>query len=209
MSKCSLKSINWKHFFLRLVLYQSLVILGIYELDRGEYFISPFKDKMKSLSKSLGLPEKLYKQFGIGKTAEFYGFQVYIIVVSVFGSFGIRFFQVLTGLAEIFVAFLYHNPIVEIQNLISKKIPLNTNNFKYYLPSLSCLLYFTLGFLILSDAFRSEEKKEKTETEEIKNENRENISKENKKVKGESKENHSNESKDKGKKGNKGKKKKE
>ena len=188
------------NFIKRSFLYQILIIISSLKLKDAWRYNKAFVQRIVDLLESMNLPEKWADYLPKNKEYTHKGFLITLIVLASFSILNLSFFKVLSAIGCILLAFIYHNPIPNIKNLIAKKEPCTWTNFEQNLPEMEFIIYICLAFGMLANAFscstcsldKEKEKEEKKEEEKeiaiIKEENKEI----NKKEKKESNKNNSN-----------------
>ena len=180
MSSCS-----FCNFFKRSFLYQILIIISSLKLKDAWRYNKAFVQRIVDLLASANLPEKWANYLPKNKEYTHKGFLITLIVLASFSILNLSFFKVLSAIGCILLAFIYHNPIPNIKNLIAKKGPCTWTTFEQNLPEMEFIIYICLAFGMLANAFscstcsldKEKEKEEKKEEEKeiaiIKEENKE------------------------------------
>ena len=144
-----------------------------------------FVQRIFDLLASINLSEKWANYLPKNKEYTHKGFLITLIVLASFSILNLSFFKVLSAIGCILLAFIYHNPIPNIKNLIAKKEPCTWTTFEQNLPEMEFIIYICLAFGMLANAFscstcsldKEKEKEEKKEEEKeipiIKEENKE------------------------------------
>ena len=190
------------NFIKRSFLYQILIIIASLKLKDAWRYNKAFVRRIVDLLASANLPEKWANYLPKNKEYTHNGFLITLIVLASFSILNLSFFKVLSAIGCILLAFIYHNPIPNIKNLIAKKEPCTWTTFEQNLPEMEFIIYICLAFGMLANAFscstcsldKDKEKEEKKEKEKeipiIREENKE--MPKNKKEKKESNKNNSN-----------------
>ena len=190
------------NFIKRSFLYQILIIISSLKLKDAQRYNKAFVQRIVDLLASANLPEKWANYLPKNKEYTHKGFLITLIVLASFSILNLSFFKVLSAIGCILLAFIYHNPIPNIKNLIAKKEPCTWTTFEQNLPEMEFIIYICLAFGMLANAFscstcsldKEKEKEGKKEEEKeipiIKEENKE--MPKNKKEKKESNKNNSN-----------------
>ena len=168
MSSCSLCN-----FFKRSFLYQILIIIASLKLKNAWRYNKAFTQRIVDLLESMNLPEKWADYLPKNKEYTHKGFLITLIVLASFSILNLSFFKVLSAIGCILLAFIYHNPIPNIKNIIAKKEPCTWTTFEQNLPEMEFIIYICLAFGMLANAFscstcsldKDKEKEEKKEEE--------------------------------------------
>ena len=178
MSNC-----RFFNFIKRSFLYQILIIISSLKLKDAWRYNKAFVQRIVDLLASANLPEKWANYLPKNKEYTHKGFLITLIVLASFSILNLSFFKVLSAIGCILLAFIYHNPIPNIKNLIAKKEPCTWTSFEQNLPEMEFIIYICLAFGMLANAFscstcsldKEKEKEEKKEEEVtlIKEENKE------------------------------------
>ena len=180
MSNCCLCN-----FIKRSFLYQILIIISSLKLKDAWRYNKAFTQRIVDLLASMNLPEKWADYLPKNKEYTHKGFLITLIVLASFSILNLSFFKVLSAIGCILLAFIYHNPIPNIKNIIAKKEPCTWTTFEQNLPEMEFIIYICLAFGMLANAFacstcsldKEKEKEEKKEEEKeipiIKEENKE------------------------------------
>ena len=173
------------NFIKRLFLYQILIIIATLKLRNAFRYNKAFIQRIADFLKSVNLPEGWVNYLPKNKEYTHKGFLITLIVLASFSILNLGFFKLLSAIGCILLAFLYHNPIPNIKNLISQKVPCTWATFEQNLPEMEFIIYICLAFGMLANAFscstcsldkdKEKEKEEKKEEEVtlIKEENKE------------------------------------
>ena len=173
------------NFIKRSFLYQILIIISSLKLKDAWRYNKAFVQRIVDLLSSANLPEKWANYLPKNKEYTHKGFLITLIVLASFSILNLSFFKVLSAIGCILLAFIYHNPIPNIKNLIAKKEPCTWTTFEQNLPEMEFIIYICLAFGMLANAFscstcsldkdKEKEKEEKKEEEVtlIKEENKE------------------------------------
>ena len=173
------------NFIKRSFLYQILIIIASLKLKHAFRYNKAFVQRIVDLLESINLPEKWADYLPKNKEYTHKGFLITLIVLASFSILNLSFFKVLSAIGCILLAFLYHNPIPNIKNLIAKKEPCTWTSFEQNLPEMEFIIYICLAFGMLANAFscstcsldKEKDKEEKKEEEKeipiIKEENKE------------------------------------
>ena len=173
------------NFIKRSFLYQILIIISSLKLKDAWRYNKAFVQRIVDLLASINLSEKWANYLPKNKEYTHKGFLITLIVLASFSILNLSFFKVLSAIGCILLAFIYHNPIPNIKNLIAKKEPCTWTTFEQNLPEMEFIIYICLAFGMLSNAFscstcsldKEKEKEEKKEEEKeipiIKEENKE------------------------------------
>ena len=173
------------NFIKRSFLYQILIIIASLKLKDAFRYNKAFVQRIVDLLASINLPEKWADYLPKNKEYTHKGFLITLIVLASFSILNLSFFKVLSAIGCILLAFLYHNPIPNIKNLIAKKEPCTWTSFEQNLPEMEFIIYICLAFGMLANAFscstcsldKEKDKEEKKEEEKeipiIKEENKE------------------------------------
>jgi hypothetical protein len=65
---------------------------------------------------------------------------------------GVNFFKILSGISCLLLAFLYHNPILKLKEVFSKKVEFNLEVLEENLPDLEFILYVCIAFAMFVNA---------------------------------------------------------
>ena len=173
------------NFIKRSFLYQILIIISSLKLKDAWRYNKAFVQRIVDLLASINLSEKWANYLPKNKEYTHKGFLITLIVLASFSILNLSFFKVLSAIGCILLAFIYHNPIPNIKNLIAKKEPCTWTTFEQNLPEMEFNIYICLAFGMLANAFscstcsldKEKEKEEKKEEEKeipiIKEENKE------------------------------------
>ena len=173
------------NFIKRSFLYQILIIISSLKLKDAWRYNKAFVQRIVDLLASINLSEKWANYLPKNKEYTHKGFLITLIVLASFSILNLSFFKVLSAIGCILLAFIYHNPIPNIKNLIAKKEPCTWTTFEQNLPEMEFIIYICLAFGMLANAFscstcsldKEKEKEEKKEEEKeitiIKEENKE------------------------------------
>ena len=173
------------NFIKRSFLYQILIIISSLKLKDAWRYNKAFVQRIVDLLASINLSEKWANYLPKNKESTHKGFLITLIVLASFSILNLSFFKVLSAIGCILLAFIYHNPIPNIKNLIAKKEPCTWTTFEQNLPEMEFIIYICLAFGMLANAFscstcsldKEKEKEEKKEEEKeiaiIKEENKE------------------------------------
>ena len=173
------------NFIKRSFLYQILIIISSLKLKNAFRYNKAFVQRIVDLLASMNLPEKWANYLPKNKEYTHKGFLITLIVLASFSILNLSFFKVLSAIGCILLAFIYHNPIPNIKNIIAKKKPCTWKTFEQNLPEMEFIIYICLAFGMLANAFacstcsldKEKEKEEKKEKEKdipiIKEENKE------------------------------------
>ena len=159
------------NFIKRSFLYQILIIIATLKLRNAFRYNKAFIQRIADFLKSVNLPEGWVNYLPKNKEYTHKGFLITLIVLASFSILNIGFFKLLSAIGCILLAFLYHNPIPNIKNLISQKVPCTWATFEQNLPEMEFIIYICLAFAMLANAFSSTtcdiDKKDKKEEEKI------------------------------------------
>ena len=156
------------NFFKRAFLYQILIVIAALKLKDAFRYNKDFFNRIIDLLVSLNLPEKLANYLPRNKEYLHKGFLIAIIVFASFSMLGVNFFKILSGVSCLLLAFLYHNPILKLKEVFSKKVEFNLEFLEENLPDLEFILYVCIAFAMFVNACSQEEcPKEKDNDEEI------------------------------------------
>ena len=156
------------NFFKRAFLYQILIVIAALKLKDAFRYNKDFFNRIIDLLASLNLPEKLANYLPRNKEYLHKGFLIAIIVFASFSMLGVNFFKILSGVSCLLLAFLYHNPILKLKEVFSKKVEFNLEFLEENLPDLEFILYVCIAFAMFVNACSREEcPKEKDNDEEI------------------------------------------
>ena len=173
------------NFIKRSFLYQILIIISSLKLKDAWRYNKVFVQRIVDLLASINLSEKWANYLPKNKEYTHKGFLITLIVLASFSILNLSFFKVLSAIGCILLAFIYHNPIPNIKNIIAKKEPCTWTAFEQNLPEMEFIIYICLAFGMLANAFscstcsldKEKEKEEKKEEEKeiaiIKEENKE------------------------------------
>ena len=162
-----------------------MIIISSLKLKDAWRYNKAFVQRIVDLLVSANLPEKWANYLPKNKEYTHKGFLITLIVLASFSILNLSFFKVLSAIGCILLAFIYHNPIPNIKNLIAKKEPCTWTTFEQNLPEMEFIIYICLAFGMLANAFscstcsldkdKEKEKEEKKEEEVtlIKEENKE------------------------------------
>ena len=106
-----------------------------------------FVQRIVDLLASANLPEKWANYLPKNKEYTHKGFLITLIVLASFSILNLSFFKVLSAIGCILLAFIYHNPIPNIKNLIAKKEPCTWTTFEQNLPEMEFIIYICPLFL--------------------------------------------------------------
>ena len=167
------------NFFKRAFLYQILIVIAALKLKDAFRYNKDFFNRIVDLLESLNLPDKLANYLPRNKEYLHKGFLIAIIVFASFSMLGVKFFKVLSGVSCLLLAFLYHNPILKLKEVFSKKVVFNLEFFEENLPDLEFILYVCIAFAMFVNACSPTEcpvdkEKEKKEEIPIEEENKQN-----------------------------------
>ena len=159
------------NFIKRSFLYQILIIIATLKLRNAFRYNKAFVQRIADFLKSVNLPEGWVNYLPKNKEYTHKGFLITLIVLASFSILNLGFFKLLSAIGCILLAFLYHNPIPNIKNLISQKVPCTWATFEQNLPEMEFIIYICLAFAMLANAFSSTtcdiDKKDKKEEEKI------------------------------------------
>ena len=159
------------NFIKRSFLYQILIIIATLKLRNAFRYNKAFVQRIADFLKSVNLPEEWVNYLPKNKEYTHKGFLITLIVLASFSILNIGFFKLLSAIGCILLAFLYHNPIPNIKNLISQKVPCTWATFEQNLPEMEFIIYICLAFAMLANTFSSTtcdiDKKDKKEEEKI------------------------------------------
>ena len=159
------------NFIKRSFLYQILIIIATLKLRNAFRYNKAFIQRIADFLKSVNLPEGWVNYLPKNKEYTHKGFLITLIVLASFSILNLGFFKLLSAIGCILLAFLYHNPIPNIKNLISQKVPCTWATFEQNLPEMEFIIYICLAFAMLANAFSSTtcdiDKKDKKEEEKI------------------------------------------
>ena len=159
------------NFIKRSFLYQILIIIATLKLRNAFRYNKAFVQRIADFLNSVNLPEEWVNYLPKNKEYTHKGFLITLIVLASFSILNIGFFKLLSAIGCILLAFLYHNPIPNIKNLISQKVPCTWATFEQNLPEMEFIIYICLAFAMLANTFSSTtcdiDKKDKKEEEKI------------------------------------------
>ena len=159
------------NFIKRSFLYQILIIIATLKLRNAFRYNKAFVQRIADFLKSVNLPEGWVNYLPKNKEYTHKGFLITLIVLASFSILNIGFFKLLSAIGCILLAFLYHNPIPNIKNLISQKVPCTWATFEQNLPEMEFIIYICLAFAMLANTFSATtcdiDKKDKKEEEKI------------------------------------------
>ena len=159
------------NFIKRSFLYQILIIVATLKLRNAFRYNKAFIQRIADFLKSVNLPEGWVNYLPKNKEYTHKGFLITLIVLASFSILNLGFFKLLSAIGCILLAFLYHNPIPNIKNLISQKVPCTWATFEQNLPEMEFIIYICLAFAMLANTFSSTtcdiDKKDKKEEEKI------------------------------------------
>ena len=159
------------NFIKRSFLYQILIIIATLKLRNAFRYNKAFIQRIADFLKSVNLPEGWVNYLPKNKEYTHKGFLITLIVLASFSILNLGFFKLLSAIGCILLAFLYHNPIPNIKNLISQKVPCTWATFEQNLPEMEFIIYICLAFAMLANTFSSTtcdiDKKDKKEEEKI------------------------------------------
>ena len=159
------------NFIKRSFLYQILIIIATLKLKNAFRYNKAFVQRIADFLNSVNLPEGWVNYLPKNKEYTHKGFLITLIVLASFSILNIGFFKLLSAIGCILLAFLYHNPIPNIKNLISQKVPCTWATFEQNLPEMEFIIYICLAFAMLANTFSATtcdiDKKDKKEEEKI------------------------------------------
>ena len=159
------------NFIKRSFLYQILIIIATLKLRNAFRYNKAFVQRIADFLNSVNLPEEWVNYLPKNKEYTHKGFLITLIVLASFSILNIGFFKLLSAIGCILLAFLYHNPIPNIKNLISQKVPCTWATFEQNLPEMEFIIYICLAFAMLANTFSATtcdiDKKDKKEEEKI------------------------------------------
>ena len=159
------------NFIKRSFLYQILIIIATLKLRNAFRYNKAFIQRIADFLKSVNLPEEWVNYLPKNKEYTHKGFLITLIVLASFSILNLSFFKVLSAIGCILLGFLYHNPIPNIKNLISQKVPCTWATFEQNLPEMEFIIYICLAFAMLANTFSATtcdiDKKDKKEEEKI------------------------------------------
>ena len=159
------------NFIKRSFLYQILIIIATLKLRNAFRYNKAFIQRIADFLKSVNLPEGWVNYLPKNKEYTHKGFLITLIVLASFSILNLGFFKLLSAIGCILLAFLYHNPIPNIKNLISQKVPFTWATFEQNLPEMEFIIYICLAFAMFANTFSSTtcdiDKKDKKEEEKI------------------------------------------
>lgn len=130
----------------RAFLYQFMIAFSVLRLLDAFRFHRDFINRLNELVTSLHMNPAMLDVLPKDTEMIYKAFLITIIVLASLSILGIRFFQFISGLACIKIAFIYFNPITEFKG---KTIVTQAD----YFPSFPCLLFITIGFGMLVNGF--------------------------------------------------------
>ena len=140
------------NFFKRAFLYQILIIIAALKLKDAFRYNKDFFNRIVELLDSLNLPGKFANYLPRNKEYLYKGFLIAIIVFASFSMLGVNFFKILSGVSCLLLAFLYHNPILKLKEVFSKKFVFNLEFLEENLPDLEFILYVCIAFAMFVNA---------------------------------------------------------
>ena len=159
------------NFIKRSFLYQILIIIATLKLRNAFRYNKAFIQRIADFLNSVNLPEGWVNYLPKNKEYTHKGFLITLIVLASFSILNLGFFKLLSAIGCILLAFLYHNPIPNIKNLISQKVPCTWTTFEQNLPEMEFIIYICLAFAMLANTFSATtcdiDKKDKKEEEKI------------------------------------------
>ena len=159
------------NFIKRSFLYQILIIIAALKLRNAFRYNKAFVQRIADFLKSVNLPEGWVNYLPKNKEYTHKGFLITLIVLASFSILNLGFFKLLSAIGCILLAFLYHNPIPNIKNLISQKVPCTWATFEQNLPEMEFIIYICLAYAMLANTFSATtcdiDKKDKKEEEKI------------------------------------------
>ena len=159
------------NFIKRSFLYQILIIIATLKLRNAFRYNKAFIQRIADFLKSVNLPEGWVNHLPKNKEYTHKGFLITLIVLASFSILNLGFFKLLSAIGCILLAFLYHNPIPNIKNLISQKVPCTWATFEQNIPEMEFIIYICLAFAMLANTFSATtcdiDKKDKKEEEKI------------------------------------------
>ena len=159
------------NFIKRSFLYQILIIIATLKLRNAFRYNKAFVQRIADFLNSVNLPEGWVNYLPKNKEYTHKGFLITLIVLASFSILNLGFFKLLSAIGCILLAFLYHNPIPNIKNLISQKVPCTWATFEQNLPEMEFIIYICLAFAMLANTFSATtcdiDKKDKKEEEKI------------------------------------------
>ena len=159
------------NFIKRSFLYQILIIIASLKLKNAFRYNRAFVQRISDFLTSINLSEKWVEYLPRNKEYTHKGFLITLIVLASFSILNLGFFKLLSAIGCILLAFLYHNPIPNIKNLISQKVPCTWATFEQNLPEMEFIIYICLAFAMLANTFSATtcdiDKKDKKEEEKI------------------------------------------
>ena len=159
------------NFIKRSFLYQILIIIATLKLRNAFRYNKAFVQRIADFLYSVNLPERWVEYLPKNKEYTHKGFLITLIVLASFSILNLGFFKILSAIGCILLAFLYHNPIPNIKNLISQKVPCTWATFEQNLPEMEFIIYICLAFAMLANTFSpttcDKDKKDTKEEEKI------------------------------------------
>ena len=143
----------------RAFLYQILIFFAVLRLLQAFRFHRDFKTRLSQLLKLLHLPQTLLSFQPKNSELVYKIFLITLIVLASLSILGIKFFQFISGLCCIFIAFLYYSPIKDITQLSNLKNKVVNDNLENYLPSLDFMVFASVGLGMIAHCFKCSGKK--------------------------------------------------
>ena len=139
----------------RISLYHHLVYFSLTKFDNIIDSQKEFFYKFKILSTDLGYNFLSNINLQENDDTIFRIFLIFIITMSLFSVLNFSFMQFTSGIISIFIGFVYYNPFLKYNELITRNIIFNLVNIYNYFPSLELLIYIASGFAMIGQSLRN------------------------------------------------------
>ena len=138
----------------RAFLYQTLIFFSVLRLLQAFRFHRDFQTRLSQLFKLLHLSQTLLSFLPSNTELVYKIFLITLKVLASLSILGIKFFQFISGLSCIFIAFLYCSPIKDITQLCNLKNKVVNDNLENYLPSLEFLVFASVDLGMIAHCFK-------------------------------------------------------
>ena len=150
-----MESKTFLNFVKRVLLYHHLIYFSLSKFDNINNSQNEFFQKFKIFSLDLGYDYLSNINISENDDTIYRIFLIFIITISLFSILDFSLAQFITGFISIFIGFVYYNPFLKYNELISKNIFLNLVNIYYYMPSLELILYIANGLAMIGQSLRN------------------------------------------------------
>ena len=143
------------NFIKRVLLFQNLIYFSILKFDNIINSQNEFFHKLKMLLLDLGFSIDL-SNINIPENDDiiFRIILIFIITSSFLSILNFAFTQFICGIISIFIGFVYYNPFLKYNELITRNIILNLANGYNYLPSFELLFFVGCGIAMIGQSLK-------------------------------------------------------